>query len=160
MLGAVQERWLDEGFASSPARWNVVAQQTLMAQLVRLSGGEPRVWTDGWDGYPAARARLLGSMAAHRLSNPLVVGGDVHAWYAADLRRDFDDPASATVASEVCGSSITSQGPSHARLSALAPRNPHIRFADGTTRGYAVAALARGGAEVALRTVEIGRAHV
>ena len=155
LLGAAQERWLDEGFASSRARWNVIAQQTLMAQLVRpAAGGEARVWTDGWDGYPAARARLLGSVAARRLSNPLVVGGDVHAWYAADLKLDFDDPRGATVASEVCGSSITSQGPSHARLASLAPRNPHLRLAEGTTRGYAVATLARGGAEVALRTVE------
>ena len=154
MLGGAQERWLDEGFASSGARWNVIAQQTLVARLARQSGGEARVWTDGWDGYPAARARLLDSLVARRASNPLVVGGDVHAWYAADLRRDFDDPRGAIVASEVCGSSITSQGPSHARLATLAPLNPHLRFADGATRGYAVATLARGGAEVALRTVE------
>ncbi|NDC64647.1 MAG: hypothetical protein EBZ59_11830, partial [Planctomycetia bacterium] len=26
LLGAAQERWLDEGFASSRARWNVIAQ--------------------------------------------------------------------------------------------------------------------------------------
>ncbi|MFM8991209.1 MAG: alkaline phosphatase D family protein, partial [Alphaproteobacteria bacterium] len=55
MLGAAQERWHDEGFAASTARWNVVAPQTLMARLARSSGGEARVWTDGWDGYPAAR---------------------------------------------------------------------------------------------------------
>src|SRR5215470_17216322 len=33
MIGAAQEQWLYEGLASSRARWNIIAQDVLMAQL-------------------------------------------------------------------------------------------------------------------------------
>ena len=56
------------------------------------SGPGQSFWTDGWDGYPAARSRLLRLLAQRRVSNPIVLGGDVHAFYAADLKLDFDDP--------------------------------------------------------------------
>jgi alkaline phosphatase D len=41
MLGAEQERWLREGIAAVPGRWNVIAQQTLMARAFLPVGGEP-----------------------------------------------------------------------------------------------------------------------
>ncbi len=71
MLGATQEAWLAQGLRASPARWNILAQQTLMAQSQPDAGGQPdggRFWTDGWDGYPAARNRLLDMLARHRRS--------------------------------------------------------------------------------------------
>ena len=53
MLGATQERGCTRVSAASPARWNVIAQQTLIAPLDREPGdGDSRYWTDGWDGYP------------------------------------------------------------------------------------------------------------
>ena len=103
MLGAAQEAWLDRQFAASRAPWNIVAQQTLMAQLDVQPGEGQRFWTDGWDGYPAARRRLLESMAARRLANPVVIGGDVHMNFVADLKLDFDDAKSPVVASEFVG---------------------------------------------------------
>src|SRR4029077_7116087 len=54
LLGAAQERWLAEGLAASRARWNVIAQQTMMAQVDRRIGEGQAFWTDGWDGYPRA----------------------------------------------------------------------------------------------------------
>jgi len=141
LLGAAQEAWLDRGLAASTARWNVVAQQTLMAQLDRRIGNGQQFWTDGWDGYPAARERLLGALAAHRTANPLVIGGDVHYACVADLRRDFDDPKSSVVATEFCGTSITSQGPPQARLDAQRAENPHLRFAHSEKRGYTLLEL-------------------
>ena len=41
----------------------MLAQQQLMAQLEQRAGGAPAWWSDGWDGYPAARRRLLGGIA-------------------------------------------------------------------------------------------------
>ena len=67
------------------------------------------MWTDGWDGYPEARRRLLEAVAARGPANPVVIGGDVHAHWVADLKPDFDDPRSPVVASEFCGTSITSR---------------------------------------------------
>ncbi len=70
LLGAAQERWLDEGLAASRARWNVIAQQTLMAQLDRKPGEGQSFWTDGWDGYPKARERLLSTIAGRARGEP------------------------------------------------------------------------------------------
>jgi alkaline phosphatase D len=155
LLGAAQESWLDQSLASSRARWNVIAQQTLMAQLTRRRADGASVhWTDGWDGYPAARRRLLDAIVTHRVANPVVIGGDVHAFYAADLRRDFDDLRMPVIASEICGTSITSQGPNFARLDRLQPDNPHLRFAESRMRGYVSMTLAPREADAALRVVE------
>ena len=144
MLGAQQEAWLERGFAASRAQWNILAQQTLMAQSDRKAGEEQRFWTDGWDGYPAARKRLLESMAATKLANPVVIGGDVHMHYVADLKPDFDDEKSPVVASEFCGTSITSQGPTQKSVDALLPENPHIKLARSDHRGYVRATVGGG----------------
>jgi len=141
LLGREQEDWLYAGFSGSKAHWNIVAQQLLMAQTDRKPGPDRQFWSDGWDGYPAARARLLQAVADRRPTNPLVIGGDVHFNCVADLKADFDDPDSPVVATEFCGTSITSQGPAQARLDALRPENPHVRFANSEKRGYAVLEL-------------------
>jgi alkaline phosphatase D len=136
ILGPAQERWLDGAFAESRARWNLIAQQTRMAQFDQKPGPGRRAWTDGWDGYPAARRRLLDSAVARRLANPVVLGGDVHLFNVCDLKPDFDDPASPVVASEFVGTSITSQAPSQARLERYLPDNPHMKLIDSRFRGY------------------------
>jgi alkaline phosphatase D len=139
LLGAAQERWLAEGWTAERP-WNLVAQQTLMA---RFSWEEPNAanqggqyWTDGWDGYPAARSRLLQTVADKRVPGVVVLGGDVHANYVADLKVDFDDPRSPVIASEFCGTSITSLGLDTARLTAARAFNPHVHFARSDQRGY------------------------
>jgi alkaline phosphatase D len=136
MLGARQEDWLERAFAASRAGWHIVAQQTLMARFGVGKGSARRYWTDGWDGYPAARRKLLESVAAQRLANPVVIGGDVHHHAVADLKLDFDDPRSPVVASEFCGTSITSQSRAQKELDAAREDNPHVRLADGRYRGY------------------------
>jgi alkaline phosphatase D len=136
LLGDVQERWLETSLARSRARWNVLAQQSIMAQLDRKPGPDRGFWTDSWDGYPAARRRLLDYLAARTPSNPVVIGGDVHAFWVTDLRPDFDDPKSSVVATEIVGTSITSQGWRQDVLDAQRADNSHVRFADGTKRGY------------------------
>jgi hypothetical protein len=60
MLGAAQERWFADGLAAAPERWNFIAQQTPMARAGVMIGGRRRFPSDRWDGYPAARDRLLG----------------------------------------------------------------------------------------------------
>jgi alkaline phosphatase D len=66
----------------------------------------------------------------------VVIGGDVHAFNASDLKLDFDDPASPVVASEFVGSSITSQAWAQERLNAFLPDNPHMKLVDSRFRGY------------------------
>lgn len=94
LLGNAQERWLNEGW-DLERPWNLVAQTTLMARASSqpVSGpGSGRYWTDGWDGYPAARERLLGTIATRQVPGAVILGGDIHAHAIADLKTDFDDP--------------------------------------------------------------------
>ena len=152
MLGATQEAWLRDGFANTRGRWNVVAQQTLMAQNDRAAGANQSFWTDGWDGYPAARARLLTDIAQTRAANPLVISGDVHCTWVADLKTDFDAAKAPVIATEFCGTSITSQGPTPKQIAATLAENPHIRYGNGA-RGYLTVELTRQTCTAAVRGI-------
>jgi alkaline phosphatase D len=154
MLGPAQERWLSGALARSRSRWNLIAQQTPMAQFDQLPGEGRRAWTDGWDGYPAARARLFDTLLEHRVSNPVVLGGDVHSFNVSELRRDFDDPASPVIAAELVGTSITSQAWAQERLDPLLPDNPHMKLVDSRYRGYVRVEVAPGRARADLRAME------
>jgi alkaline phosphatase D len=137
VLGVRQEQWLHEQFARSTSRWNLIAQQTLMAPLALTGrdGGASLVRTDGWDGYPVSRQRLLDSISDSRLSNPVVLGGDLHAFYVADLHRQ-SDAASPVLASEFVGTSVTSQSAGQAFFDRVKAAHPHLKHADGSRRGY------------------------
>jgi alkaline phosphatase D len=154
MLGETQERWLQAGLEPDRARFNLIAQQTLMAQVDRKPGPGQRFWTDGWDGYAAARRRLLDDLAQRKPANPVVLGGDVHSFWVADLKPDFDDPRSPVVATEFTGTSITSQfPPRQEEVDARLADNPHIRLANGTRRGYVRVELTRGRLRADLRAL-------
>lgn len=137
MLGAAQQQWLFDGLGASQARWNIIAQQTLLAPFIsEHERGERKVWSDGWDGYAGARDALLGFVDDAAINNVVALGGDMHAHYVADLKRDFDDDRAPVIATEFVGTSITSQGPDQASLDRDLPLNPHIRLANGQHRGY------------------------
>ena len=111
---------------------------------VRRAGlGEVGYWTDGWDGYPAARQRFLDAMAASRVPNPVLIGGDIHSFWATDLKADFNNPWSATLATEFVGTSITSDPPPHGLIAELLPENPHVRYFESRHRGYVAVDLNR-----------------
>ncbi len=136
LLGTTQEQWLHDGLAAGAARWNVIAQQTLMAQVDRTVGEGQSFWTDGWDGYPKARERLLGFIEGKRIANPVVLSGDVHTFGVTDLKVNFDRPGLPVVATEFCGGSITSQGPAQKQTQAWIGENPHVLYANGSRHGY------------------------
>ncbi|WP_372381013.1 alkaline phosphatase [Xanthomonas sp. NCPPB 1754] len=154
MLGWEQERWLHGGFAQSPARWNVIAQDLLVAPM-RQAGRDGVVghWTDGWDGYPATRERMLDAIAKTRLRNPVFWGGDIHSYWVTDLKADPADDASATLATEFVGTSITSDGQSNDELHATMAANPHVHYVDGQTRGYVSVTLTPGQMETRLQGI-------
>jgi alkaline phosphatase D len=138
VLGAEQERWLTTNLAGGTARWNVLAQQVFFSQCDLTAGPERSFSADAWDGYVAARDALRDQLVAVGASNPVVVTGDVHAGYVCDVKADFDDPASATVATELVGTSMSSTGDGvdqGADDGAMLAENPHIRFVN-RKRGY------------------------
>jgi alkaline phosphatase D len=130
----------------------VIAQQTQIAQFDSEPGPARSVHTDGWDGYPAARRRLLDSLS--KATNPVVIGGDLHAFHVSQLKADFDDPKSAVVASEFVGTSISSQHGSQDWLDKALRENPHVLLAESRHRGYVRAELTQGRMQVDLRALE------
>lgn len=149
LTGFGQERWLTEGLRRSRSRWKVLAQQVMMTAVdfgpglarfdPRLTGLQVRN-VDAWDGYVAARNRLLGSIAEQGIDNLVVLTGDIHSSWVADLKADFSSADGPIVGSEFVGMSITSEFPAGfipIVYGALRdPGNSHVKFFDGVAHGY------------------------
>lgn len=139
ILGDVQERWLYDGFKGSQARWNVLAQQIIVMRNDR--DPDPAISApsmDQWDGAVAARNRLFAAITESRLSNPVVLTGDIHNNWAGELKADFDQPSSPTLGVEFVATSISSGGDGAdvtPDTSAILSQNPHIKFFNNQ-RGY------------------------
>ncbi|MFY0406797.1 alkaline phosphatase D family protein [Solicola sp. PLA-1-18] len=138
ITGSKQEKWLLDGFRASDQRWDVIAQQVFFSQRDSTDGPVTTVSMDGWDGYAASRDRITQGWLDAGVRNPVVLTGDVHTHWAADLKLDYRDPTGESVGSELVCSSITSggdgldePGTSHPWLA----WNPHIKFRNNL-RGY------------------------
>ena len=141
ILGAAQESWLASAL-SGESRWNLIAQQVWVLPLFeRGEDGvlQRRPSTDTWTGYPAARARLVRTIADRGLSNVVVSTGDahIHAVGVVPMRDDeLDGPAAAT---EFLATSISSGGDGSPNLDEKGRRlvadNPHIDLLN-QQRGY------------------------
>ncbi len=139
MLGFEQERWLTAGLVEpAPARWKLLGQTTQMSAAGIDTPDGRSHWTDGWDGYPVARQRLLQGVADAGVQNVVVLGGDVHRHVAADLRVRPNDSTSPIVASEFVGGSVTSRGASRAAMARMQRDNPDVKHARGDERGWAL----------------------
>jgi alkaline phosphatase D len=142
LTGAEEERWLTDGLARSRTRWNVIAQQVMMSRtrFPNPTGVPPTIANmDQWDGYQPQRTRLLKFIADAKVSNPVVLAGDIHSTWISELKTNFDDPASPSVAVEFVGTSISSDFPVafDAPIKQFNPiLNPHVRYFDGLKRGY------------------------
>ena len=166
LMGAEQEAWLEKGIAASAkagTRWQVLAQQVVMGELripeatadwipADAAEGSRRTLMgmvaaskaglpfnmDAWDGYPAARERLLRT-ARENGSNLIVLSGDSHNAWGNNL---FADGRPAGV--EYAGHGVTSPGfetylPTVAPADvakALRETNPGLAFSDTSRRGY------------------------
>ncbi len=142
LLGAAQEQWLDTGLAADAAahgatRWSVIAQQTLFSPRHYPSGTAS---TDNWDGYPASRTRLLQAVARHAPRNTVLLGGDIHQNYVCRVHANTERPDSPIIASEFCGTSISSRsGTTQDKVNAVMRHNPHVLLARCDQRGYGLA---------------------
>lgn len=136
MLGSDQRNWLLNNLAGRTARWNVLAQQVFFSQRDFAAGDDQSFSDDAWDNYPVERDLVREHLKT--ASNPVVITGDVHANYAAEVKADFDNPDSETVATELVGTSIASGGDGRDQnpddLVQL-QENPHIKFLN-RQRGY------------------------
>lgn len=143
LTGEDQERWLRYGLDHSSARWNVIAQQVMMSRIKfpNPAGTVPATLAnlDQWDGYAPQRTRLLKHLHDAKIANPVVLAGDIHSSWFSELKLDFDEPEQASVAVEFTATSVSSDFPAayDAPIKALNPiLNPHVRYFDGSRRGY------------------------
>ncbi len=162
LMGNRQEEWLASALGESVRsgrKWQVLVQQIVMGSL-RLPNTidlklEPEVAKvvsgrlaamsvasdagipfnmDAWDGYPAARERLLNS-SRESGSNLIVLSGDSHNAWACEL------PGAGV---EFAGHSVTSPGAEAyfpfmkpADLAAaMVAKNPQLKWSDVSQRGY------------------------
>jgi alkaline phosphatase D len=85
------------------------------------------------------------------------MGGDVHANYVADLKLDFDDERATVLATEFCGTSISSLGLPQDRLDQMRGFNPHLHWARSDQRGYVRLSVTHADLQAALRVVADAR---
>ncbi len=137
-LGDRQREWLFNGLERSPANWNVLAQQIMMARVDKMRGPEITYSMDQWPGYEFERRRVLRHFHAKKIKNPVVITGDIHSNWANELIADFDQLDSQSVATEFVGTSITSGGDGIATPKTsdqLLAENPFVKYYN-TERGY------------------------
>jgi alkaline phosphatase D len=117
----------------------VLANQVVMTSM-QLAGSVYN--QDQWDGYAAARTRLLGQVRAGGVENAVVLTGDIHAAGIGTVVDENPDgsPATEAFGTELVGSSISSSfDPALAEIAEqLIAALPHVAFADTRHRGYMV----------------------
>ena len=127
------------GSAGQALRGRCIGQQvpTFARNMIRAAP-QGQYAMDKWDGYPAARERLYTRLSETKAANPIVLSGDVHLHYGADLKLDFVNAASPTVGVEFTNTSATSGGDGAevaATWEQVRPDNPHIKY-HSARRGY------------------------
>jgi alkaline phosphatase D len=138
LMGSAQERWLLRGLQQSSARWNIIAQQVMVAPMDSKEGTEQMFSMDQWSGYAMARQRFLEFLRDRKPSNPVVLTGDIHTNWVNDLKPEFYDEKSPVVATEFVGTSISSGGDGadvRPSTETMLSENPHIKFFNAN-RGY------------------------
>ncbi len=149
-LGRRQLGWLKRRLRASGATWKLVGNQ-LMIQSLDTAQGNP-INKDSWDGYGRERHELLDYVRAFGIQNLSFLTGDIHTFFAGEVGTDGRGPES--VATEFVGGSITSLGIPETLQSAsgapLPPEqltlisnnlplvNPHLKYQEQQSRGYAV----------------------
>lgn len=149
LLGPAQERWLLGELDASQARgarWRLLGQQVVFAPMGNVN-------PDQWDGYPAARERILDHLRAASIDNVVILSGDIHSSWALDVTADPYDPSvydpatgrgaqavefvTPGIASRPLGDYLRENAPDAYRdLLDRVPRQPHLRVGDYSNRGF------------------------
>ncbi|MFP6662893.1 MAG: alkaline phosphatase D family protein [Deltaproteobacteria bacterium] len=148
LLGFDQEEWVAGEMQSSSARWFVLGQQIVMHQwklqgLPEAEGGGAVANADQWDGYHAARERLFDAVEDAGRGNLIVLTGDVHSSWAADLTRDPNEPSHydpqtgrGSLGVEMVCSSVTSTFSVPGLEEVIKTMNPALKYGETVSRGY------------------------
>jgi alkaline phosphatase D len=157
LTGSGQERWLLDGFRASKARFNVLAQQVMMARVDRAPGDEFTCSMDQWAGYEVQRRRVIRALAERPEANGIVLTGDIHSHWANDLLVEDGEGPPQVAAVEFVGTSISSGGNGKAEpanRAVITGENPAVKFYSGQ-RGYVTCDLGPERCETTYRVVDV-----
>jgi alkaline phosphatase D len=162
LLGPAQQKWLSEGLRASVKsgrKWQVLAQQIVMGTLMLpgelmegLAANTPPAIKmqvaaallatkeglpfnmDAWDGYPAARKRLLDAAKAAD-ANLVVLSGDSHNAWACELGGAGVEFAGTSVTSPGAESILPWKQPDELARELVAASS-QLKWAQTSRRGY------------------------
>lgn len=164
ILGDAQRTWLLDGLSGAQddgVRWKLIGNQVMIApaRLVDLDTPELRalnpnlplhdglyVNLDSWDSYFWERDRILAHLADDSIDNVSFLTGDIHSFWQASMRADYDDDTSPIVANEFVGGSVSSPAANAVGSDDLGyfierqarSWNPAFRYADHRRNGYGI----------------------
>ena len=143
LLGTEEEDWLATRLRSSTAKWKFIGQGVMFAQAEGAAGVQRRRWRTLRQRRPVGRLPAGARPLVRRCSramprrppvgNVVVLSGDFHSSWAADLTQD---PNNSDIAA---GGYDPAPAPARARSSSSAHRSRRRRFVD--TNGLAESAL-------------------
>ena len=161
MLGAAQKQWFLDQVLGSSATWKLWANEVMLMQLMATA---VYVDLDQWDGYGEERKSLLRTIGKAGVKNFVALTGDLHTFLAGYLKPEFYNPFESPVGIELMVGSLTSANfaeeiesavhlpsapvpakqfgvPSNLLAPLIQRLNPHIKYWDSSTHGYALLTL-------------------
>jgi alkaline phosphatase D len=154
MLGAAQESWLFAQLRASQTAataWRIIGQQVMFSRLVPPD--RPVLLADGWDGYQAARERIVDFLAAERVPDVAILSGDLHsswafdvprsAWSGYQFRTGEGSLAVELLAPAVSSPPLFTNPEIRARAPLLRAFLPHLKLLEGEHRGYVLLDITR-----------------
>jgi alkaline phosphatase D len=132
ITGTQQESWLLGGLGQRLGTWDLIGQQVFFAQ--RLNSADGARSMDAWDGYTANRKRIQDGWQASGNTSTVVLTGDVHQHWAANIMNNYTSQ-DRIVGTELVTTSVTSGGDGDAAQDGTSSRNPHVKF-NKNQRGY------------------------
>lgn len=152
LLGFDQEQWLHNQLSTSTAQWKILGQQVMIQHRASIAlpdklGGGLSFFLDSWDGYTSTRKRLFNHVKENKIDNFVVLTGDIHSTWVADLCPDPYDPeqynrftGEGAIGVEFVTPSITSPAlpPVVGDIAAAAfvANSPHLKFCDMVSHGF------------------------
>lgn len=162
IMSPEQEAWLATRLRASNGAWRILANQVLLSPLryqlpptvgqlanpLGLVVAGAVMNPDQWDGYPAARRRLLDVIADDAVGPVVVLTGDIHSSWAFDVPAG-GEVAAPPVAVEVVAPSVTSttfaqtvkadsELLARGLIAVVEDQLPHVRWAEIRSHGYVV----------------------
>lgn len=159
LLGFDQEQWLHNQLSASTARWKLCGQQVQMQHIGPVAlpdklGGGASFFLDTWNGYTETRRRLFNHLQDNNINNFVVLTGDIHSTWVADLSQDpYDrdiynsETGEGALGVEFVTPAVTSPALppviGDIAASALKASSPHLKYCDMTHRGFFILDVTR-----------------